>query len=184
VALGSLRACPHLEDHRSLLEVTLELRASGARATSTDARRRRVDLLPVLRDELVGYRSRRMDAAATDLVFPTTTGGPQNRNNVQRRILLRAVTSANERLAETGKSPIPEGTTPHSLRRTFASLRLATGDEVPYVMQQLAQRPEADARRLRAGEVPQGRRAPAVVPSRRCRRDGLLHRRGIHGAGS
>jgi integrase len=33
--------------------------------------------------------------------------------------------------------PLPDGLTPHSLRRTFISLLLAIGEEVPYVMRQV-----------------------------------------------
>ena len=33
-----------------------------------------------------------------------------------------------------GWVPLPEGLTPHSMRRTFISLRLALGEDVPYVM--------------------------------------------------
>jgi len=43
------------------------------------------------------------------------------------------VARANERL----DTPLPEGLTPHSLRRTFASLLFSNGDELPYVMGQL-----------------------------------------------
>jgi site-specific recombinase XerD len=32
---------------------------------------------------------------------------------------------------------LPDGLTPHSLRRTFASILFATGRELPYVMAQL-----------------------------------------------
>lgn len=43
---------------------------------------------------------------------------------------------ANEQLEKDGIDPIGK-VTPHSLRRTFASLLLATGADVPYVMAQL-----------------------------------------------
>ena len=41
-------------------------------------------------------------------------------------------------LEERGLNPLPEGLTPHSMRRTFISLLLATGEDVPYVMSQVA----------------------------------------------
>lgn len=44
---------------------------------------------------------------------------------------------ASENLIARGLNPLPEGITPHSLRRTFISLLLATGSEVPYVMRQV-----------------------------------------------
>jgi integrase len=48
-----------------------------------------------------------------------------------------SVARANKRLEESGLSPLPEGLTPHSMRRTFISLLLAIGEDVPYVMGQV-----------------------------------------------
>ena len=107
------------------------------RDAKTQSGIRDVDILPVLREELTAHRARHVGTTRDALVFPTAAGGAQNRNNVRRRIVHRAVAVANERLAEKEGAAIPSDITPHSLRRTFASLRLATGDEVPYVMQQL-----------------------------------------------
>jgi integrase len=44
------------------------------------------------------------------------------------------VTLANERLAEADLPPLPEGLTPHSMRRTFASLLYAIAESPPVVM--------------------------------------------------
>ena len=52
----------------------------------------------------------------------------QSGANVARR-LKTAIKAANRRLAELGIEPISERVTPHSLRRTFASLRAAAGDD-------------------------------------------------------
>ena len=41
------------------------------------------------------------------------------------------------RLAELGIEPISERVTPHSLRRTYASLRAACGDDPVYIAEQL-----------------------------------------------
>jgi integrase len=51
-------------------------------------------------------------------------------------VLARAVTAANERLEELGIAPIGHLTF-HSLRRTYASLRCACGDDVRYAADQL-----------------------------------------------
>jgi integrase len=98
---------------------------------------RYVDLLPILREELTLHRASSQFTAPTDLVFPATTGKPQNRNNVRNRTLARSVERANEPLEKQQLALLPEGLTPHSLRRTYISLLLAKGDEVPYVMQQV-----------------------------------------------
>jgi integrase len=53
------------------------------------------------------------------------------------RIMARTVERANEKLTDRGSAPLPDGLTPHSLRRTFISLLLAVGEEVTYVMRQV-----------------------------------------------
>jgi integrase len=70
-------------------------------------------------------------------VFPTSTWRADNRNNVRRRVLVRAVERANSLIAEQGGEPLPEGLSPHDLRRTFASWLIAEGEDPAYVMQQL-----------------------------------------------
>ena len=44
---------------------------------------------------------------------------------------------ANAQLAADGFEPLPDGLTPHSLHRTFASLLFALGETPPYVMAQM-----------------------------------------------
>jgi integrase len=97
---------------------------------------RQVDLLPALRDELAAHKAQAPFSAPHDLVFPTATGRPHGPSNVRRRVLGKARTRANERLAKRDLYPLPE-LTPHALRRTFASVLFALGRELPYVMAQL-----------------------------------------------
>ena len=97
---------------------------------------RTVNLLSVLHDELENYWMR-LDPASDALVFGTATGRRQGAENIRRRVLARAVALANEQLAEEKAEPLPEGRTPHSLRRTFASLLFVVGETPPFVMQQL-----------------------------------------------
>lgn len=106
-------------------------------SSKTDAGVRQVDLLPALCEELMAHKSRVEFGDPDDFVFPTESGGESERNNIRRRVLVRAVKRANENLARQGRNPLPEGLTPHSLRRTFISLLLAIGREVPYVMRQV-----------------------------------------------
>jgi len=105
--------------------------------SKTDAGVRQVDLVPALREELSIHKAQTSFAGPNDFVFPTESGARQDRNNARRRIVVRSVERANENLAAAGRNPLPEGITPHSLRRTFISLLLATGAEVPYVMRQV-----------------------------------------------
>jgi integrase len=56
---------------------------------------------------------------------------------VRRRILAPAVARTNERLDRKRPEPLPEHLTPQSLRRTFASILVAVGNDPTYVMGQL-----------------------------------------------
>lgn len=60
----------------------------------------------------------------------------QTAANVARR-LKTAIKRANKLLARAGIEPISERVTPHSLRRTYASLRAASGDDPVYIAEQL-----------------------------------------------
>jgi integrase len=102
----------------------------------TDAGTRRVKIRGALRDELGALKARNGDDPDA-LVFPTSTGKPISPSNVRNRVLANAVKRANERLAEVREVPLPTGLTPHSLRRTFASLLYAIGEPAPVVMEEL-----------------------------------------------
>jgi len=105
--------------------------------SKTDAGVRMVDLLPALREEFSIHKAQTRFAGPDDFVFPTESGRRQDRNNVRPRVVTRSVERASENLIGRGRNPLPDGITPHSLRRTFISLLLATGAEVPYVMRQV-----------------------------------------------
>src|SRR5947209_3013202 len=102
----------------------------------TEAGRRYVMLRPAL---LVELKALKADTAPSsdDYVFPTSTGRRQTAENVRNRVLAKAVNGANEHLAERGAPPLPERLTPHSLRRTFASLLYAIGETPPTVMAEM-----------------------------------------------
>jgi integrase len=106
-------------------------------AGKTDAAARVVPLLPALRDELLAVAARRRDTDPSALVFPTRTGGKLSATNVRRRVLAPAVTVANAALAERDLEPLPDGLTPHSLRRTCASILVALGWDPARVMRTL-----------------------------------------------
>ncbi len=105
--------------------------------SKTDAGVREVELLPLLREELATHKAGCRNPSGGALVFATGTGGAQNPSNVRNRILTGSVKLANERREQAGLGPLPQGLTPHSLRRTFISLLLAAGEDPPYVMRQV-----------------------------------------------
>jgi integrase len=117
-------------------DVDLERGTIEVRAAKSEAGVRTVNILPVLGNELRRYRSL-LNPAPEALVFATARGHQQNASNVRRRTLANAIARANEQLAKDEAEPLPEGLTPHSLRRTFASLLFAIGEPPPYVMAQM-----------------------------------------------
>lgn len=115
----------------------------------TDAGTRRVKIRGALRDELAVLKAREGGPPA-GLVFATPTGRAHSPSNIRNRVLTKAVERANERLAEAREAPLPEGLTPHSLRRTFASQLYAIGEAAPVVMQEMGHTHPALALRIYA----------------------------------
>jgi integrase len=116
-------------------DVNLAERKLWVSEAKTDAGVREVDLTPVLQKMLTEYRSRSRYGGSEDRVFPTRKGKRDNPSNVRNRFLASAIKCANEELRKAGHQEIG-AITPHSLRRTFISLLLAAGADVPYVMAQ------------------------------------------------
>lgn len=102
----------------------------------TDAGVRTVDLTPVLREELALWKDSTEHPAPDDYVLSTSTGRKHSPSNLRRDVLAKAVERANVELAKDGIVEIEKATF-HGLRRTFASLRCACGDDVRYVADQL-----------------------------------------------
>jgi integrase len=97
---------------------------------------REVDLPGGLIEALSEWKVRRVNAKPSDPVFATRTGSRQTATNVDHR-LKAAIKAANVRLDELGIEPISERVSPHSLRRTYASVRAAAGDHPVYIAEQL-----------------------------------------------
>ena len=93
-----------------------------------------------MRETLADLKARSAHTKPSDPVFVTRgrmgPGRRQTPSNVGRR-LKAAIRAANLRLAELDIEPISEQVSPHSLRRTFASVRFAVGDDLVYVAEQL-----------------------------------------------
>lgn len=117
-------------------DVDLARRTIAVRTAKTDAGMRSVNILPVLHEELTSYQKHLMNSEEA-LVFATSTGRQHSATNVRKRVLARAIERANAERVATGIEPLVGGLTPHSLRRTFASLLFALGETPPYVMAQM-----------------------------------------------
>ncbi len=113
----------------------------------TDAGRRRVKIRGALRDELVGLRQRRF-AGPDRYVFATRAGGRPSRDNLRNRVLAPAVKRASEQLVARDLTPLPERITPHSLRRTFASVLYALGEDPGIVTDEMGHTDPALALRV------------------------------------
>jgi integrase len=116
--------------------------------SKTDAGRRRVKLRGALRDELSTLRARRPDAAPGDYVFPTSNGEQSSPDNFRSRVLRATVRRADTNLAQRKLPPLPERITPHSLRRTFASVLYALGEDPGVIMDEMGHTDPALALRV------------------------------------
>jgi integrase len=95
-------------------------------------------LLDELRPHLAAIPPRLRDTGGADLpLFPTGAGRLHSDSNVRQRLLAKAVEDANEKRARRGAMRLPDKVTPHTLRRTFASLCFFAGRDLRWVMGQL-----------------------------------------------
>jgi integrase len=109
---------------------------------------REVDVPGGLVEELTEWRMRCQDDLETWTAAHPGNGEPlflsrhagrvrrQSAANVARR-LKTAIGRGNTKLAELGIEPISERVTPHSLRRTYASIRAALRDDPVYIAEQM-----------------------------------------------
>jgi integrase len=115
-----------------LLNVTASKTAAGIRQV-------------VLEPELIQLLREHKDAASwtepDDFVFAgRIREKPRERNIVRTRILYGAIEKASEQLAAEDRPPLPDGTTFHSLRRTYAALRAELGEHPAITAAQMGHR--------------------------------------------
>jgi len=107
-------------------------------------------LLDEMRAHLAALPGPLRDAHGAALpIFPTRTGGHLNASNIRNRLLngtpahgtrrptKGVVERVNEKRAGEGRMLLPARVTPHTLRRTFASLCFFAGRDLRWVMGQL-----------------------------------------------
>ncbi|MGZ4167956.1 MAG: tyrosine-type recombinase/integrase, partial [Solirubrobacteraceae bacterium] len=113
----------------------------------TDAGVRRVKIRGALRDELLALRAEHTPGPE-EYVFGTRAGRRPGPDNIRNRVLTPAVGLASAHLVEQGMAPLPDRITPHSLRRTFASLLYALGEDPGIVMDEMGHTDPALALRV------------------------------------
>ena len=99
---------------------------------------REVDMPVGLQEELATWRARSPRTAPGDPVFVSRERNGKHSRQMPRNVQARldsAVKEANLRLADAGIEAIAQ-VSPHSLRRIFASLRYALGEDPIYVAEQ------------------------------------------------
>ena len=146
----------------------LDLDRNTLRVTDskTDAGVRTINLLPVLANEMRAYRSH-LGRPLDGFVFATSTGRPLGATNVRKRIMEPSAARASTNLRDNGLLPLPDGLTPHSLRRTFASLAVRARRAT--ALRHEPARPHhrrIHARSVRARDAPSRRRARTPARSR------------------
>jgi integrase len=130
-----------------------------------DAGRRRVKIRGALRDVLLAVRARSSlrNENPDAYVFGTSERKRQRPENFRNRILAASVKRANENLAKGELAPLPPKITPHSLRRTFASLLYALGESPPVVMQEMGHTAPGLALRIYAQAMRRGQDERAAL---------------------
>jgi integrase len=124
----------------NIADIDLAHRKIYVRESKSDAGVREVDITPRLVDELVGYLATRGEACPGDPAFPTRSGSRRDKDNIRNRVVAPALRRANLEREAAGLPAIGVAVTPHTLRRTYISLLLSAGAEVPYVQAQVGHR--------------------------------------------
>ena len=128
--------------------------------SKTQAGLREIDLVPVLHATLAAHEASSDHTGPDDLVFPTGTGGPREKDNLRNRVLEPLLAPTDRLLAARGQPPLPKGVRPHKLRHTFASVLVACGADPASVMTQLGHTdPPLHPPHLHPHDAPQLRRA-------------------------
>jgi integrase len=105
-------------------QLDLAGRAARIPRVKTDAAERVVPMVPRLHDTLLTQRAKQPQREGP--AFVTRNGTRQHPDNVRTHILPNVLSRANDLLRERGLPPIGH-LTPHTLRRTFASLLAEVG---------------------------------------------------------
>jgi integrase len=132
---GGLRATEAAE--LNVVDIDILHGKLHVRDSKTDAGVREIDMTPRLVDELAAYLATRTDARPDDPAFPTRSGARRDKDNIRNRVVAPALKQANREREAAGLPAIGVAVTPHTLRRTYISLLLSAGAEVPYVQAQV-----------------------------------------------
>jgi integrase len=114
----------------------------------TDAGTRRIKIRGALKAELVRMHAGQEHANPDGFVFATSAGRRQSTDNLRSRVIGASVERASKNLRAHALPPLPDKITPHSLRRTFASILYAIGEDPGVVMDEMGHTDPALALRV------------------------------------
>jgi integrase len=120
-----------------LQDIDLAPRRIQVRDSKTPAGIRTVDIRPRLLELLSAYPPLAEGTPSQAPAFPTRPGRRRDRNNVRSRVITPVLKHANVLRAERGQPPILTRVTPHTFRRTYTTVMLAAGFDLPYVQDQV-----------------------------------------------
>lgn len=121
-----------LDLREGVLTVATSKTAAGVRRVSIEP-----ELVQLLREHKIASRW----SQPNDFVFSgRDRGRPRDRNSVRTRVLYSSIDRANQLMDREGKPPLPEGTTFHALRRTYAALRAELGEHPAITAAQMGHR--------------------------------------------
>ena len=103
----------------------------------TEAGIRKVDLSPMLHQDLLAWSCALPSPPPDSPFFPTRAGTRRDKDNINAHVLRPAIRRANQRRTARNLPPLPPRVTAHTLRRTYISMMFAAGAELPYVMAQV-----------------------------------------------
>ena len=101
---------------------------------------REVDVTDRLAEELRTCLATRAATRRPPLRFPTRTCKRRGKDNIRNRVIAPALRRANELRERRRLPPIDAHVTPHTLRRTYISIMLSAGADIPYVQAQVGHR--------------------------------------------
>jgi integrase len=117
--------------------IDLDQRKIYVQDSKTPAGVRVIDIRPRLHQHLATYGGLADDVAMDTPAYPTRTGARRDRNNVNARVIAPALKRANALRTDGQQPPIRAHVTPHTFRRTYTTIMLAAGFDVPYVQDQV-----------------------------------------------
>jgi integrase len=121
-------------------DIDLAHRKIRVKDAKTEAGVRSVDVTDRLTHELRAYLATRAGDPRAAPAFPTRSGNRRDKDNIRQRVLAPALRRAQELRERRGLPSIGVHVTPHTLRRTYISLMLSAGADIPYVQAQVGHR--------------------------------------------